>query len=101
MPGGTELLTLDVSDNFRFKQHLTRQFEQWYADQVAAALSQDEEPKVDVRMSTMKPLHARWLVAAIDELRSTPDELIYGWVQTGIKAAVDPALAPEDEVSRL
>jgi len=104
VPGGCtgELQPLDVAGNGLFKSLLYGQFESWYADQVANALAEDEEPDVDIRLTTLKPIHARWLLASIDELKTRKDELLRGWRVTGIKDAFDSAsVESEVEVTHL
>ncbi len=94
-----ELQPLDVSGNAVFKQALRNKFHNWYADQMARALEEDEDPKLDMRMSVLNALHASWLLSAVDDLKGCKDELIRGWEQTSIKAAMDEV--QEIEVTHL
>ena len=46
---------------------------------------------VDLRMTTMKELGARWLVSACDHIRSHPDIVTNGFKKAGIAEAIaDP-----------
>jgi len=99
VPGGCtgELQPLDVSGNSFFKESLSSAFNSWYADQVASALAKGqsaEEFTVDTRLSHLKPLHARWLLSAIEDLRGKKDQLLKGWELSGISVAVNKATAP-------
>ena len=42
------------------------------------------EIKVDVRLSAVKPLHAKWVVQFYDYIRSKPDIVINGWKKSKI-----------------
>jgi hypothetical protein len=96
VPGGCtgELQPLDISGNGFFKETLKGLFRSWYADQVAAAYSRglnEQQFRPDTRLSTLKPIHARWLVQAVDALSQKPELLIKGFELAGIKDAVDTA----------
>jgi len=41
-----------------------------------------------MKLSTLKPLHANWMVQAFDRLRENRDALQFGWTQSGIAGAV-------------
>jgi len=86
------LQPLDISGNGTFKSALKRAFEEWYAGHVATSVEAgngegaDAEPlvKVDLRLSTLKPLHAAWVVRAWEALRASDSVLRNGWEKAGI-----------------
>ena len=59
---------MDVSVNKPAKEFLRRKFQDWYADQVYQQIQrrQGEDVKliepIDLRMSIVKPLGARWMI---------------------------------------
>ena len=46
---------------------------------------------VDLKTSTIKPLHAKWLIHAISWLQLQEDKLLRGWHEPGILEAVSSA----------
>ena len=77
------LQPMDLSINKSVKEFMRSKFRDWYSKQVQHQLSEGEEiTPVDLKMSTVKPLGARWLVSLcnyISENRSI--------VENGFKAA--------------
>ena len=70
-----KLQPLDLSVNRALKNQLQSSFQKWYADQVAVQLQQVksmEEIKVDMRLSVLKQLQAKWIVGAYDYLCQNP-----------------------------
>jgi len=56
------LQPLDVSVNQVAKQFLLNKFENWYADNIAAQKSSGNEIElVDVRLSIVEPMGAKWM----------------------------------------
>ena len=89
-----ELQPLDVSGNAIFKEALASRFNTWYADLVAAGLAKGQSPeevKVDLRLATLKPLHASWLLHAVDHMAKQREQLQLGWRKAGILSAVEEA----------
>jgi hypothetical protein len=43
--------------------------------------------KIDIKLSTIKPIHTSWIVAAFQQV--TKETLIRGWEKTYIKECVD------------
>ena len=39
---------------------------------------------VDLKLSTIKPLHARWFLKAFETIRNQESVMIQGWKRTGI-----------------
>lgn len=88
-----ELQPLDLAGNAEFKNTMKGCFIEWYAEKVN---HEDEEcDEVDLRLSVMKPIHAQWLVKSWDALKDNPQAILNGWIQAGIKSAVDSARRPE------
>ena len=81
-----KLQPLDVSVNGPFKQSMKSLFEDWYADEVAKQLEENEvnDVNVDMRLSVVKPIHAKWLVQSLQKLSGEKELIKRGWVQAGI-----------------
>ena len=80
------LQPMDLSINKAAKEFIRKQFSDWYATEVNKQLEegkQDISP-VDLRMSIMKPLGARWLVSLYDYLNQQNDIIINGFKAAGI-----------------
>ena len=63
---------LDVSVNKDVKDCLRRQFQEWYSDQILRQLQQNESEQitpVDLRLSVVKPLSAKWLIGAFEYIK--------------------------------
>ena len=59
----------------------------WYSDQVQTQLDRGikiEEVKVDMRLSIVKPLSAKWIIKVVDEVASCPCEIKKGYERAGI-----------------
>ena len=77
------LQPMDLSVNKSAKDFMRSKFRDWYATQVQQQLHEGEDiAPVDLRLSTMKPLGASWLVSLYDYLKAQPSI-----VQNGFKAA--------------
>ena len=84
-----ELQPLDVTVNQMFKLELKACFTKWYAGLVKEQLEHGVELgaiKPDLRISILKPLHARWLMEAIAKVRS--DVIVNGFEKSGIKESI-------------
>ncbi|CAH1257592.1 POGZ [Branchiostoma lanceolatum] len=89
--GELQPLDSDGCINDALKKDLTQSFTNFYADKVAKELERGtaiEAIKIDLRLSAMKPLHANWLLGAIDRLSTKPEIIDRGWDRTGIREAV-------------
>ena len=61
------LQPMDLSVNKSVKEFMRSKFREWYSDRVQDQLNEESEiTPVDLKMSTMKPLGARWLVSLYD-----------------------------------
>ena len=66
------LQPLDISVNKAAKEFLRSRFQEWYASKIAFQLKQSArvtEP-VDLRLSLMKPIGAKWLIELYDYFKS-------------------------------
>jgi hypothetical protein len=102
----SELQPLDLSVNKVFKDHLKNSFTNWYGDCVAEAIKEfddDVESAVaalrpDLRLSTLKPIHARWLIDSISHLNTTPSIVCRGWEEAGIFGALQSLINKQDTI---
>ena len=86
------LQPVDVSVNKPLKDHLRNSFTKWYASQVQEQLQEGtriEEVKVDLRLSVMKELEAKWLVSAYHYLKSTKTIIQNGFKEVGVTDAIE------------
>ena len=79
--------------NKHCKSYLKRLFSEWYAQQIENQLSlgkKVEEIKIEFRLTTLKPLHAKWLVEYYNEITSENGSsvIINGWKAAGIYDAI-------------
>ena len=60
------LQPLDLSINKPLKDFLKRKFQSWYADRISQQLKESKAINpVDLRLSVMKPLSAKWILEAV------------------------------------
>ena len=81
------LQPLDLSVNKPAKEFLRRKFQEWFASQIASQLDDTQQvntQQVDMRLSIMKPLGARWLVELYNYLCSNPSFIVNGFSAAGI-----------------
>lgn len=79
------LQPMDLSINKSVKEFMRRKFREWYSEQVQRQLSEGEEiSPVDLRLSTMKPLGARWLVSLYDYLTENNSIVVNGFKAAGL-----------------
>jgi len=61
---------MDLSVNNAFKNSMKQQFSKWYSSMVHKNCSTDGiSPAVDLRMSIMKPLGAKWIKNAYNYVK--------------------------------
>ena len=66
-----KLQPMDLAVNTPFKDVMKKEFIAWYTDQVRTQLDRGikiEEVNVDMRLSVVKPLSAKWIIKAVEEL---------------------------------
>ena len=68
------LQPLDISVNKPAKSFLRAQFQEWYGEQIYQELRNDHSSTkaVDLRLSIVKPLGAKWMVKMYDYFKSKP-----------------------------
>ena len=78
---------LDLTVNKSCKDFLRQEAQAWYSQEIVKQMEkgkQAHEIKVDVRISIVKPLHAKWIVKFYDYIRSKPELVKNGWKKSGI-----------------
>ena len=95
-----KLQPLDLSVNKPAKDYLRKQFHTLYAAKVKDQLESGKNPdevRVDVKMTVIKEVGARWLVSLYDYLLNNPDICSNGFAKAGITLAI----ANPDNISSL
>ena len=85
---------LDISINQVAKKFVSHKFNSWYADRVSAQLSNGTSPadvQVSLKLSILKPLHAKWIVDTYNHLKEQKDSIIKGFESAGILEAIESA----------
>ena len=85
---------LDISINQKAKKFVSHKFNTWYADRVSEQLRRGVAPgdlKVSMKLSDLKPLHARWIVEMFDYLKQQNESIVNGFDKAGITEAVKSA----------
>ena len=93
------LQPLDLSVNKSAKEFLRARFQEWYAERIVSHFSEPSAETststapscstppphpVDLKMSTMKPLGAKWLIELEEYLKTKPDIIKNGFRSSGI-----------------
>ena len=81
------LAALDISVNDPYEQHLKELFSYWYAQKVKECLDRGDAVKnicVDLKTSTIKPIHFHWLIENCSWLAEQDSALSCGWKEAGI-----------------
>ena len=76
----SELQPLDLTVNGKFKVYMKDCFIEWYSDQVA----RDPDSVVDLALSKVKPLHAKWLISVIAKLQNHSALIKSGFAKAGL-----------------
>ena len=84
---------LDVTVNGHAKRFFKSKFSAWYADQISKQLNEGvkiDEVNVKFHLTTMKPLHAQWVVDFYNEMTTSKGSTITesGWRAAGISDAM-------------
>ena len=94
---------LDLTVNGEAKQFMKDQFTNWYSAEIQKQMQSGtttDEIEVDLRLSVLKPLHARWMVSLYNHLtnREGKGYVTKGWEKAGVAGVVnsETALHPED-----
>ena len=78
---------LDRTVNKSSKDFIHEEAQSWYSQEIVKqmeAANGSDQIKVDVRISVVKPLHAKWMVKYYDYARTKPQLIISGWKESGI-----------------
>ena len=80
------------------KRLMKRKFTDWYASQITLAMEEGKELEtieVPLKLSNIKPLHAKWLIEMCNEMTSDESRKVClkGWKVSGIKAAAEQGLS--------
>ena len=79
------LQPLDLSVNKPIKDSLRTKFQGWYAGNIAQQLKTQSAIKpADLRLSVMKPLGAKWLIEAVEDMKQRRDVIVNSFRNAGI-----------------
>jgi len=80
------LQPLDLSVNKPAKDFFRSQFQDWYAKKLYTQLQEQstEVTPIDLKMSAMKPLSAKWLVSMFRYFKNNPSIIQNGFKEGGI-----------------
>ena len=80
------LQPLDLSVNPSFKLNMKNCFEDWYSGEVAEQLKlkSPEDVEISMSLSTVKPLHGKWLVSVFQKLERDKGLIKRGFSDAGI-----------------
>ena len=95
---------LDLTVNAVAKHFLKDKFELWYANEVKKQLHEGTkvyEIDIPLKLSILKPIHGRWLLALYDHLRNNKEIIINDFESAGITEAVTQELPDEDPFADL
>ena len=103
---------LDLTVNKHCKSFLKRLFSTWFSQQIESQLSIGKKvDEVDIKftLTTIKPLHAKWLVEFFNEMTSESGStvILNGWKASGIYDALKmgssnlPSIDPFHDISPL
>lgn len=84
-----QLQPLDQLVNKEFKGALKKEFQKWYADSILDKMSEKSDDEsvvssINLKLSVLKPVHAQWLVRAIDSITARKELLVKSFETTGI-----------------
>ncbi|XP_019635712.1 PREDICTED: uncharacterized protein LOC109478537 [Branchiostoma belcheri] len=92
--GELQPLDCDGGVNDVLKKELKQRFVQYYADKFTTELQEGRDLasiSVDMTLSKLKPIHANWVLGAMDSIANNVDAIARGWDRTGIRGAVSRA----------
>lgn len=103
---------LDLTVNGHCKKFMKKKFSEWYTQQVDNALQAGvrvENINIEFKLTTIKPLHAKWIVEYYNHVTSEAgtDVIIKGWKSAGIYDAIEmgkanlPSIDPFNEIAPL
>ena len=77
---------LAISVNKAAKNFMRDQFQRWYAEQIQQQVSYGVRNPVDLRLSVVKSLSAKWFVQLSHYFKANPDIIKNGFKGAGITA---------------
>ena len=81
---------LDLSVNKAAKEYLKEEFQAWYTKQISEQVQGLSEKKpVDLRLTAVKSLGAKWLQGVYDYLKAKPEIVRNGFKESGITSCLD------------
>ena len=78
-----------MSVNKPTKDFLRAKFQEWYGLEICQQLERGVTEQVDLRMNTMKPVTAKWMIELHSYLAGHPSIIINGFRHTGTKDCID------------
>ncbi len=79
-----KLQPLDLSVNKPAKEQMRYHFQEWYGKMICTQLDNEVQEIVDMRLSIMKPLSAKWFIKTCEYLQSNPSIIVNGFHAAGI-----------------
>jgi hypothetical protein len=79
-----QLQPMDLSVNKSAKDFLRCKFQTWYAEKIASQMTEVSIQPVDLRLSVMKPIGAKWLIDMFDYFKAQPNIIKNGFCAAGI-----------------
>ena len=87
---------LDISVNKSAKSFISDKYQELYASEVTSQLGKGIDPynvKVDVKLTTLKPIHARWIVDFYKHMQASASKVKAGFRKALISEATKEAEA--------
>ena len=85
---------LDLTINQNAKKFVSNQFNKWYVERASRQLTNGKSPgdvKVSLKLSDLKPLHAKWVVEMYEYLKEQKESFTKGFEKAAIMEAVKSA----------
>ena len=79
-----KLQPLDLSVNKPAKDFMKSKFQEWYSNIIWQQLENGIDEEVDMRLSVLKPLSAKWIMEMHNYFMSQPSIIINGFREAGI-----------------
>ena len=79
------LQPLDLSVNKPAKDFVKNKFQEWYSNIILDQLDNGIDEDVDMSLSRMKPLTAKWMIELYHYFVSHPDIIVNGFRVAGIE----------------
>lgn len=83
---------LDLTVNRSCKAHLRKRTHEWFSNQVQQQIQNGVTPekvKIDLKLSVLKPLHAKWVISFYDFMQNNQEIIVKGWKRSGIVSFLD------------